>query len=479
MKSSVAEFRAESDSMGEVRVPAKAYFGAQTQRAVENFPISGLRFPRRFIRAMGLIKRSAAEVNKKIQQIDKKIADAIIQAANEVMDGKWDDQFVVDIFQTGSGTSTNMNTNEVIANRAIEILGGQLGSKKPVHPNDHVNMGQSSNDVIPTAIHIAALEAIDKDLVPALEKLRTALARKAKEFDPIVKIGRTHLQDAVPVRLGQEFSGYATMIANGIDRVKDTYKRLAELALGGTAVGTGLNADPGFVKQMVSNVAKASGLPFKEAPNKFEALATKDAVVEASGALKTVACSLMKIANDVRWLGSGPRCGIGEIRLPDLQPGSSIMPGKVNPVLPEAMTMIAAQVIGNDVTITVGGQAGNFELNVMKPVMAYNLLQSIDIVSRGVAVFTERCVKGIEADEKRCEESIEKSLAMCTALAPHIGYDAAARIAKEAFSSGRTVREIAIEKRVLSPDKLKEVLDPRAMTEPGVSGGKKLPGPGG
>lgn len=464
----MTEYRIEVDSLGEVRVPAHVYYGAQTQRAVENFPISGLRLPRPFIRAMGLIKRAAAEVNMELGLLDEKIGRAIVQAAEEVADGRHDDQFVVDVFQTGSGTSTNMNANEIISNRAIEILGGEMGSKKPVHPNDHVNKGQSSNDVIPTAIHVSALETIENDLLPALTHLRDALDAKAREFDDVVKIGRTHLQDAVPVRLGQEFGGYASMVAHGIRRVENVREHLSELAIGGTAVGTGLNAPPEFAPRVVERLSALTGLTFKEAPHRFEALGARDAVVEASGALKTVACSLMKIANDLRLLSSGPRSGIGEITLPSLQPGSSIMPGKVNPVIPEAIRMIGAQVIGNDVTIAVCGQGGDLELNVMMPVMAYNLLQSIQLLANGSRVLADKCVGGIRANRERCQSLIEGSLAMCTALAPKIGYDAAAKIAKEAYETGRTVREIAREKRVLPEDELDRVLDPRRMTEPGI-----------
>jgi fumarate hydratase, class II len=462
--------RTEQDSLGPKEVPENVYYGIQTLRAVENFPISGLRFPRSFIRALALVKRSAAQVNRDLGLLDKKLSEAVIQSATEVMDGRWDSEFPVDIFQTGSGTSTNMNANEVIANRAIEILGGRKGSKSPVHPNDHVNMGQSSNDVIPTAIHVAALESLVREVIPALEILRTDLDRKAQEFDGIVKIGRTHLQDAVPVRLGQEFSGYASQVAHGIQRLKNCQPHLAELALGGTAVGTGLNADPAFIERAIQTLAKETGLPFVGAPNRFEALAAQDAAVETSGALKTVAVSLMKIANDLRWLSSGPRCGIGEIELPSLQPGSSIMPGKVNPVIPEAVCMAAAQVIGADAAITVGGQSGNFELNVMLPVMAYNLLSSMAILTNASRLLAERCIRGIKANQEVCEGFIERSLAMCTALAPRIGYDKAAEIAKESYKTGKTVRQIAREKNLLPLDELDKLLDAHRMTEPGGRG---------
>jgi len=381
-----------------------------------------------------------------------------------VIDGKLDSQFVVDIFQTGSGTSTNMNANEVIANRAIEIRGGKIGSRE-IHPNDHVNLGQSSNDVIPTAIHVAAMEEVETRLIPSLQRLARSLRAKATEFDSIVKIGRTHLQDAVPIRLGQEFSGYATMIEHGISRIESVRPRLLELAIGGTAVGTGLNCPPRFPGTVAGKLGQWTGIPFREAENRFEALAARDAAVETSGMLKAIACSLMKIANDFRWMGSGPRCGLGEILLPPTQPGSSIMPGKVNPVIAESMTMIAAQVLGNDVTIAIGGQSGNFELNVMMPVIAYNLLQSISLLTNGCVVFAEKCVDGIRADRERCEEMIERSLAMVTALAPKIGYDKAAAIAKEAFESGRTVREVASARQVLPQEELDRALDPREMTE--------------
>jgi fumarate hydratase, class II len=458
--------RIERDTMGELAVPADAYYGVQTARAIENFPISSLRMPRSVIRAMGLIKRAAASVNHSLGLLDKKPAEAIKRAATEVVEGKLDAEFPVDIFQTGSGTSTNMNTNEVISNRATELLGGARGSKL-VHPNDHVNLGQSSNDVIPTAIHIAASEAMEQRLLPALTRLHKALKGKAKEFDQIVKIGRTHLQDATPVRLGQEFGGYARQIELGIQRVKRAQEAMSEVALGGTAVGTGLNCHPKFSAKVMAIISKETGCSFKEAKNHFEAQSAQDALVEASGHLRTLAVSLMKIANDIRWLGSGPRCGLGEINLPETQPGSSIMPGKVNPVIAESVTMVCAQVIGNDVTITVGGQAANFELIVMMPVMAYNLLQSIELLATASHNFAAKCIEGIKANEERCKSLIEESLAMCTALAPEIGYEAAAKLAKEAYKSGKTVRQVAKEQKVLPEKRLAALLDPWRMTEPG------------
>ncbi len=457
------EYRIEKDSMGEVPVPEGSYYGAQTQRAALNFQISGLRFPRAFIRALGLIKKAAAETNRDLGILPGDLAGAIIQAAEEVAQGSLDGEFILDVFQTGSGTSTNMNANEVIANRAIEILGGQKGSKR-IHPNDHVNLGQSSNDVIPTAIHVAALAEIDKSLLPAARKLEAGLAAKTGEFDDVVKIGRTHLQDAVPIRLGQEFSGYASQVAHSIQRIESTRPHLAELAIGGTAVGTGLNCPPGFAQGVIRRLADWTGLPFVAAPNRFEALAARDAAVAASGALRAFACSLMKIANDLRWLGSGPRCGIGEILLPATQPGSSIMPGKVNPVIPEAVTMVAAQVIGNDATIAVAGQSGNFELNVMQPVIAYNLLQSIELLAKASESLVDKCVEGIRADRERCELMIEKSLAMITALVPRIGYDQAAAIAKEAYETGRTIREVVRERRLLDDEELDRALSADRMT---------------
>jgi len=461
------EYRVERDSMGEVKVPKSAYYGAQTQRAVENFPISGVGFPPRFIRALAIIKHAAAAVNQELGLLDSKITDVIRAAASEVMDGKLDKEFVVDIFQTGSGTSTNMNANEVIANRALELLGKERGGKE-VHPNDHVNMSQSSNDVIPTAIHISALEAIQRELLPALKELHHALNEKAEAFDRIVKIGRTHLADATPIRLGQEFSGYARQIELSIERIKAASSGLEELALGGTAVGTGINTHPEFPSRTIKKISQMTELSFREAKNHFEAQAAKDALVQVSGSLKTLAVSLTKIANDLRWLSSGPRCGIGEIGLPDTQPGSSIMPGKVNPVMCESVLQVAAHVFGCDTTITVCGQAGNFELNVMMPVMALRLLEAITFSASVVKAFTEKCVVGIEANKEHCEEMIEKSLAMVTALAPVIGYDAAAKIAKESFTTGKTVREVALAHKVLPPEKLAKILNPWRMTEPGI-----------
>ena len=467
---SKSKTRMEKDSLGEIEVPADVYWGAQTERARRNFPVSGLRFQRRFLAALGLIKAEAAAVNAEMGIVEPKLAEAIRAAATEVFEGKLDAHFPLDIFQTGSGTSTNMNANEVISNRAIEVLGGEMGSKKPVHPNDHVNAGQSSNDTIPTAIHVAAYSAIAEELEPALAHLGEALAAKSAEFDDVVKIGRTHLQDAVPVRLGQEFGGYARQVANGRARLAAALPRLAELALGGTAVGTGLNAPPGFADAVIARMAKRTGHPFVPAPDRFEALAAKDAAVEASGALNTIAVSLTKIANDLRWLASGPRCGIGEITLPSLQPGSSIMPGKVNPVIPEMTVMVAAQVVGNHQTVTLGGMAGNFELNVMMPVIAYNLLQSIQLLTAAANLLADRCIAGITANRERCEELVEKSLAMVTALAPKIGYDRAAEIAKESVKTGKTVRQLCVEKKVLPADELAAVLDARAQTEGGIVG---------
>jgi fumarate hydratase class II len=457
------EHRIETDSMGEMRVPLTSYYGAQTARAIENFPVSNLRLPRRFIRALGLIKKHAAATNAALGLLPANISAAIRQAAQEVIDGKWDAQFPVDIFQTGSGTSTNMNANEVIANRAIEILGGTRGDKS-VHPNDHVNCGQSSNDVIPTAIHVAAWEGIARELLSALEELRTELAQKARAFDNVLKIGRTHLQDATPIRLGQEFSGYAAQVEHGIDRLRKLEPELGELALGGTAVGTGINTHPEFARRAIEGLASEVGLKFREAQNHFAAQGAIDASVAASGALKAVAVGLVKIANDIRWLGSGPRCGLGEIKLPATQPGSSIMPGKVNPVMCEMLIQVGAQVIGNDAVITFGGTFGAFELNTMLPVTAYNLLQAIELLSNASRVFARRCIKGLEADVEKCASNIEKSLAMCTVLAPVIGYDKAARIAKVAYETGRTVREVALEISGLDKKKLDSLLDARSQT---------------
>jgi fumarate hydratase, class II len=462
--------RIETDSLGEISVPIDALYGAQTQRALENFPISDLRFPREFIRALGLIKLAAARTNMDLGLLDRKIGDATVQASQEVIDGLLDKHFVLDIFQTGSGTSTNMNANEVIANRSIQILGGVVGSKKPVHPNDHVNMGQSSNDVIPTAMHIAILESIEQSLIPALHTLHRSLARKAKEFDSIVKIGRTHLQDATPVRLGQEFGGYARQVELGIRRLEKLRDTLSEMPLGGTAVGTGINTHPKFAGKTIAQLSKLTGLKLREAKNHFEAQGAKDAIVETSGVLKTIAVSLTKIANDIRLLASGPRCGIGEISLPETQAGSSIMPGKVNPVIAESLLMAAAQVLGNDLTVTIGGQSGILELNVMMPLMAHNVLESIRLLATSAKNFSDRCVSGIQANRDRANDFIEKSLAMCTALAPEIGYDAAAEIAKESYRTGRTVREIAREKKILPMKRLDEILDPLRMTMPGISG---------
>ncbi len=453
------KYRDEKDSMGTVRVPADAYYGSQTQRAADNFPISSLRFPPAFIQALALVKKCAARVNDTLGLLDAKLAPAIAHAAQEVMDGKFDDQFVVDVFQTGSGTSTNMNMNEVVASRANEILSGKKGGRAPVHPNDHVNLGQSSNDVIPSVIHIAALTLIHGRLLPALESLQQMLLAKSREFEDVKKLGRTHLQDAVPLSLGQEFSGYARQIELGIARIRAVEPRLAELALGGTAVGSGLNAHPGFAGKVIALISEHTGLPFTEAVNHFEAQAARDAAVETSGALKTLAVSLVKIANDIRWLASGPRSGIGEITIPSLQPGSSIMPGKVNPVIPEAVLQVAAQVMGSDTTITIGGQAGNFELNVMLPVIAYNLLQSISTLASVTQAFNEKCISGIAANRETCAGYIEKSLALVTALVPRIGYDKGAEIAKKAYATGKTIREVALAEKILPEEELEKLLN--------------------
>ncbi len=461
--------RIERDSMGEVPVPDGAYYGASTQRAVDNFPISDLRFGRTFIWALGTLKASAAVTNASLGVLDQDKADAIQEAAQEVIDGKFDDHFVLDIFQTGSGTSTNMNANEVIANRASEILGGDLGSRL-VHPNDHVNASQSSNDTIPTAIHVAAVAGVEQSLLPSLDALGESLAAKAEEFDDILKSGRTHLMDATPIRLGQEFGGYATQVRNGAARIRKVLPELYELALGGTAVGTGINAPEGFASGTIAEMARRSGYPFVEAPDHFEAQASKDAIVNLSGALKTVAVSLFKIANDLRWLSSGPRTGIAEITLPSLQPGSSIMPGKVNPVISEMMMQVASHVIGNDAAVTWGGANGNFELNVMMPMMAHNVLEAIDLLANATTVMREKMVDGIEANGERAQWLLEQNVIIITALVPVIGYDKSAEVAKKAFAEGRGVREVALELGVLPEDELNAALDLRPMTEGGVAG---------
>ena len=460
------DVRIENDSLGEVRVPADALYGAQTQRAVENFPISGQRVGRGFIQALGLLKKAAALTNEELGNLDGKIAEAIATAAGEVAVGEWDGEFVVDVYQTGSGTSTNMNANEVVARRANQILEHD-GS---VHPNDHVNFGQSSNDVIPSAIHMAARLAMERELIPSLTHLRDALSEKARAFDHIVKSGRTHLMDATPVRLGQQFGGYAHQLTKGIERVRRASEELAELALGGTAVGTGINTHPEFASRVIALVSAELDLDFIEAENHFEAQAAKDAAVNAAGALNTIATSFFKIADDVRWLASGPTSGISEILIPAVQPGSSIMPGKVNPVMCEAMMMVAARVMGNHTTVTIAGQRGNFELNVMMPVLAQALLESITLLSNVARTFADRCVKGIEANEPRAKELLEKNPSIATALNPYVGYDRATEVAKEAARKGLSVRDVVEEKGLLKPEEINEALDVRAMTEPGLPG---------
>ncbi len=460
-------YRIEKDSLGEVKVPADALWGAQTQRAIENFPISGLRFPRPFIRALGLIKYAAAKVNMELGLLDEERAKAIMQAAKEVADGKWDDQFPLDIFQTGSGTSTNMNANEVIATRANEILTGVRRTKDPVHPNDHVNLGQSSNDVIPTAIHVSAYVEAAEHLLPKLQHLLSVLETQAKAWDHLVKTGRTHLMDAMPIRLGQEISGWARQVELGIERINSALTRVAELAIGGTAVGTGINTHPEFGQRMAMTLRQLTGHPFVEARNHFEAQAARDAIVELSGQLKVVAASLMKFANDVRWMNSGPIAGLQEVRLPALQPGSSIMPGKVNPVIPEAVRMVAAQVFACDTAITWGGALGDFELNVMLPVMAYNILLAIKILGNAAQVLADKALTGFEVNEAHIAQLVGRNPILGTALNPIIGYDKAAEVVKKALAEGRTVKEVVVEMGLLSPEEAEEVLDPRRLTEPG------------
>ncbi|MFI4984125.1 MAG: class II fumarate hydratase [Rickettsiales bacterium] len=456
-------FRIESDTFGEIKVQINKYWGAQTQRSLQNFKIGTETMPTPLIKALATIKKCAAIVNKKNKKLDAKIADSICKAADEIIKGKLEGNFPLVVWQTGSGTQTNMNINEVISNRAIEILGGKIGSKKPVHPNDHCNMGQSSNDTYPTAMHIAAVSEINQLLIPALKKLLAALKAKQKDFAKIIKIGRTHLQDATPITLGQEFSGYATQIEYGIERVKATIKRLSFLAQGGTAVGTGLNAPKNFAKEIATAISKETGYKFLTAPNKFEALATNDAIVEASGALNVLAVSLMKIANDIRLLGSGPRSGLGELLLPENEPGSSIMPGKVNPTQCEALTMVCAQVMGNHTTISIAGASGNFELNVFKPVLIFNLLQSIRLIGDVCNSFVDNCVKGIKPNKERINKLMHDSLMLVTALNPHIGYDNAAKIAKNAHKKGITLKASALELKLLTEKQFDAWVRPEQM----------------
>ncbi|MDH4156163.1 MAG: class II fumarate hydratase [candidate division Zixibacteria bacterium] len=465
------DYRVETDTMGEIKVPADRYYGAQTARSLMNFRIGGERMPRELIRAMGILKKAAALVNMELGLLPKEKGDLIVKAADEVIEGKLDDHFPLVVWQTGSGTQTNMNANEVISNRAIELAGGQMGSKKPVHPNDDVNKAQSSNDTFPTAMHIAPVEEIHRRLIPMVTQLRDTLGKKADEFKDIIKIGRTHLMDATPLTLGQEFSGYAQALTNDLERINDALKRLYPLALGGTAVGTGLNTHPDFAVKAAASIAKLTGHPFVTAPNKFEALAAHDAIVETSGTMKTLACSLMKIANDIRWLASGPRCGIGEISIPANEPGSSIMPGKVNPTQPEAMTMVCTQVMGNDVAVNIGGASGNFELNVYKPVMIYNLLQSIRLLADACEMFNENCAVGIEPNEVNIEKNLTNSLMLVTALNPHVGYDNAAKIAKKAHADNSTLKEAAVALELLTAEEFDQKVRPEKMIGPNL--GKK------
>ncbi len=459
-------FRTETDSMGEIKVPTDKYYGAQTARSLMNFKIGGDRFPRELIRALGILKKSAALTNKELGILLADKADLIVKASDEVIEGKLDEHFPLVVWQTGSGTQTNMNANEVISNRAIELAGGVMGSKKPIHPNDDVNKAQSSNDTFPTAMHIAAVEEIHRRLIPMVTKLRDALGKKSEEFKDIIKIGRTHLMDATPLTLGQEFSGYSQQLTNGLERINAALPHLYELALGGTAVGTGLNTHPDFAVKSAAKIAEITGKPFKSARNKFESLAAHDALVEFHGVLKTLAASLMKIANDVRWLGSGPRCGIGELQLPENEPGSSIMPGKVNPTQSEALTMVCTQVFGNDVAVNIGGASGNFELNVFKPVIIFNVLNSIRLISDACESFTDNCVVGIEANQTNIKKNLENSLMLVTALNPHIGYDNAAKVAKKAHKEHTTLKEAAIALGLLTSEKFDEVVRPENMTGP-------------
>ncbi len=459
-------YRVETDSMGEIKVPVDRYYGAQTARSLMNFKIGGERFPRELIRALGILKKAAALTNRELSLLPAEKAELIIKAADEVIEGKLDAHFPLVVWQTGSGTQTNMNANEVISNRAIELAGGEMGSKKPIHPNDDVNKAQSSNDTFPTAMHIAVVEEIHRRLIPMVTKLRDALAVKSEEFKDIIKIGRTHLMDATPLTLGQEFSGYVQQLTNGLERINCALPRLFELALGGTAVGTGLNTHPEFAEKAAAKIAELTGKSFKSGRNKFEGLAAHDAMVEISGVTKTLAASLMKIANDVRWLGSGPRCGIGEISLPENEPGSSIMPGKVNPTQSEALTMVCAQVFGNDSTVGFAGASGNFELNVFKPVIVFNVLQSIRLISDACESFTDNCVVGIKANEQNVKKNLQNSLMLVTALNPHIGYDNAAKVAKKAHKENKTLKEAAVELGLLTAEKFDEVVRPENMIGP-------------
>ena len=461
-------FRTESDSMGEIKVPFEKYYGAQTARSLENFKIGNEKMPREIIRAFGLIKKTAVLVNSELGLIASDKRDLIVRAAEEVIEGKLDDNFPLVIWQTGSGTQTNMNCNEVISNRAIELSGGEIGSKKPVHPNDDVNKSQSSNDVFPTAMHVATIEEIHRRLIPAITQLRNTLKQKSESFKDIIKIGRTHLMDATPLTLGQEFSGYVTMLSNGLDRISDATKRLYQLAQGGTAVGTGINSHPEFAIKFAAKISELTGQPFVTAPNKFESLASHDSMVEFSGVLKTIAASLMKIANDVRWMASGPRGGFAELIIPANEPGSSIMPGKVNPTQCEAMTMVCAQVMGNDVAVNIGGASGNFELNVFKPMIIYNVLQSLRLIADSCDSFEKNCARGIEPNHAKIKEYLDNSLMLVTALNPHIGYDNAAKIAKKAFTDNTTLKEAAVALGLITAEEFDQKVRPVDMVKPNI-----------